>query len=189
MANWPPPTDVVDLTGGDELPGSSSGLASGALRRVIDAGAAAERVEVVLTNPGGKPTAVVVRNFDGAHGRHVLAHAAAIIDERKFKPEGTPMMATAKRTSSVTSGATMSNDVFRLLLSTDGYDDVPINNDLVVLAREVLRGANIDASRIFVEKNESALFCQHRLHAFPPPDRTTASRRSREVAPRLAAAR
>ena len=112
----------------------------------------------------GDVLAVIVRDFDGARGRHVLAHAG--LDQTKFK-EREAKMAHPGMISSLTAGSTQTNDVFRLLYGTTEYDEVPTNVEIVQLAREALRLRGVDASKIFAEPETDKLFCQQRLHAFP----------------------
>ena len=97
--------------------------------------------------------------FDGARGRHVLAHAG--LDQTKFK-EREAKMAHPGMISSLTTGSTQTNDVFRLLYGTTEYDEVPTNVEIVQLAREALRLGGVDGSKIFAEPETDKLFCQQR---------------------------
>ena len=159
------------------------------LRQLVDLERRRPRIDVVLRHEGrtlprrsedvkenivyrpqirdGDVLAVIVRDFDGARGRHVLAHAG--LDQTKFK-EREAKMAHPGMISSLTTGSTQTNDVFRLLYGTTEYDEVPTNVEIVQLAREALRLGGVDGSKIFAEPETDKLFCQQRLHAFPLRD-------------------
>ena len=103
------------------------------LRQLVDLERRRPRIDVVLRHEGttlprrsedvkenivyrpqirdGAVLAVIVRDFDGARG-HVLAHAG--LDQTKFK-EREAKMAHPGMISSLTTGSTQTNDVFRLL--------------------------------------------------------------------------
>ena len=73
-----------------------------------------QAAEVALRDSKGHVLAVIFRNMDGAYGSHHLK--AAAIDERRLMSDpDTPKMASAGRTSSVTTGSGQSNDVYRFM--------------------------------------------------------------------------
>ena len=142
---------------------------------------AATRVEVVLREPTAaqRPIAVVVRNLDGAHGRHVLA--CARIPPNAMTNSNAPKMAGYGRTSALTKGSGQTNDVMRTLVHNEGAPgEFSIDETVPQIVREVMSCAQLDTSQIFgaaAARHPSAapeLECALRVHAFPPRSSTDA---------------
>ena len=66
------------------------------------------KAKIALRDSAGNILAIVVRNADGAFGRHVLHDAGIHIGESNVRTQ--MAMAGPNRTSSLTSGSTTSND-------------------------------------------------------------------------------
>lgn len=135
----------------------------------VSVDALASTAEIALRNLKGGILAVVLRNADGAFGRHLLA--SVDIDPSKSNVRSDMAMAGPGRSSSLTSGAGTLGDNFRTPFNAD---DVPASSQEVLrLARavvgEVERREGQARSLIF-EQPQAELECSLRAHAFPPQD-------------------
>ena len=158
----------------------------------IDLHNVANRAEVVLRAAEGGVLAMVLRNVDGAHGRHLLASAGIRLEASSVHPGTSRAMAGPNRTSSLTTGSTASNDIFQTLFNEPDVRGLP---DALQLARAVMsvvefrefRQAQtkkvharhkekdpseqtpLPKSLIFAE-HSAKLECALRVHAFPSKD-------------------
>jgi hypothetical protein len=151
----------------------------------LDFDSAATRVEVVLREPNGarRPLAFVVRNLDGAHGRHILARAN--IPEDAVTRGNAPKMAGVGRTSALTKGSGQTNDIMLTLVHNEGAPgDFRIDETVPQIVKEVVSRVH-DTSQIFGASAArlppgsppplGELECTLRVHAFPPRDPAGAS--------------
>ena len=136
----------------------------------IDLDLAAGRAEVALCDAEDRVLALVLRNADGADGRHLMASASIRLEESDVSSGSAHAMAGPCRTSSLTSGTSITNDNFKTLYNgvarPGSLQSLELARSLVhVVERRRLQGS----SCIFV-RPEADLECTVRAHAFPPKD-------------------
>lgn len=132
----------------------------------IDIQAAAVDAEVLLRGKRGEVLAVVFRNFDGAHGRHVVKSADIRPGESNIRPGTAKAMAEPGRTSSLTKGNSISNDNFEVLFNSSQPRSLDALRAVRAAVWAVEESEGQQQSRIFAAAEEG-LDCSLRVHDFP----------------------